>query len=311
MEEYKYDVTVIVLTYNPNWDKLKKTLESILIQKYISYEIIVSDDGSHHFDKDLILKYFSQKNEKNYVVLDNKENKGTVKNIKNALQYAKGRYIKLISPGDYFFNEYSLKNAIICLKNNGKLVGFGRAIYYSDDERCKIINEFHPFNTIFYKNCKLLPKKIKEHVMLKNYIKYKDFILGASVLSEKKITEKYIDKISDKVKLAEDMIYVLMVSDKIEIEFINEAFIYYEYGIGVSTDKNNRLFNQVQEDVNNTFNIIKQEHSDLVRYCDYSLMNDRGIKRFFRRLDRKIYIILYGYILGKIENSLFLKKINS
>ena len=41
-------VSVIVLTYNPDREKLFATLNSIIIQENIDIEIIVSDDGSMH-----------------------------------------------------------------------------------------------------------------------------------------------------------------------------------------------------------------------------------------------------------------------
>ena len=42
----KYDVSIIVATYNPDLNKLMSTLLSIIIQKGIKFEIIVTDDGS-------------------------------------------------------------------------------------------------------------------------------------------------------------------------------------------------------------------------------------------------------------------------
>ena len=40
------DVSVIVVMYNPVLDKLYKTLDSIICQKGVSFEIILCDDGS-------------------------------------------------------------------------------------------------------------------------------------------------------------------------------------------------------------------------------------------------------------------------
>ena len=42
------DMSVIVVTYNSEWEKIKITLNSILRQKNISLQIIVADDGSEN-----------------------------------------------------------------------------------------------------------------------------------------------------------------------------------------------------------------------------------------------------------------------
>ena len=41
-----YDISVVVGTFNPKWEKLKPTLISIVEQKNIRMQIIISDDGS-------------------------------------------------------------------------------------------------------------------------------------------------------------------------------------------------------------------------------------------------------------------------
>ena len=40
------EVTVIVVTYNQDLNKIIETLDSIVIQEEISFEIIICDDGS-------------------------------------------------------------------------------------------------------------------------------------------------------------------------------------------------------------------------------------------------------------------------
>ena len=45
MESKEFDFGVVVCCYNPDFEKLKKTIISIVNQKDVSFEIIISDDG--------------------------------------------------------------------------------------------------------------------------------------------------------------------------------------------------------------------------------------------------------------------------
>ena len=47
----KPQIAVEVLTYNSDLEKLKLTLNSILIQKNIDFEIIIADDVSKNFNE--------------------------------------------------------------------------------------------------------------------------------------------------------------------------------------------------------------------------------------------------------------------
>ena len=44
-----FDVSVVILTYFPDKEKLLKTLKSVLLQKNVSYEILIADEGSDNF----------------------------------------------------------------------------------------------------------------------------------------------------------------------------------------------------------------------------------------------------------------------
>ena len=46
MYVYNPEVSVIIISYNPVWEKFENTLLSVVMQKRITMEIILSDDGS-------------------------------------------------------------------------------------------------------------------------------------------------------------------------------------------------------------------------------------------------------------------------
>ena len=103
-------VTICVLTYNPDWIKFRSTLRSIICQRNVDFDIVVSDDGSeeNYFDK--AEEFLKENNFSDYRFIANKQNQGTVKNTISALQNVESKYVKLISPGDFLYNENVLSN---------------------------------------------------------------------------------------------------------------------------------------------------------------------------------------------------------
>ena len=114
----RFDVAVVLVTYNPESNKLMDTIHSILIQKDIDLQLILADDGSNNCDYEQLEQYLNDKICFKKVV--SPVNQGTVKNILNALQYVEAPYVKVISPGDSFLDEYVLKNWISFLKKSKK-----------------------------------------------------------------------------------------------------------------------------------------------------------------------------------------------
>lgn len=81
-----YEISVVVIQYNPIWEKLMYTLQSILQQTEIRYEIVIADDGSRdkYFDK--TIDFFKEKKFCDYQIVDNTKNQGTVKNVLSGLK---------------------------------------------------------------------------------------------------------------------------------------------------------------------------------------------------------------------------------
>lgn len=65
----KYDCTVVVVTYNSDLNKLYSTLLSIIKQKNISIQIVISDDGSFNFEKESLEKWFEKNSVLDYKLL--------------------------------------------------------------------------------------------------------------------------------------------------------------------------------------------------------------------------------------------------
>ena len=138
-------VTVCVLTYNPDWVKFRNTLRSIICQKSVDFDIVVSDDGSKDDCFDKAELFFNENGFSSYKLVKKTENQGTVKNAISALQHTRGKYVKLISPGDLLYDENVLAEFVDFAEHNPAAAYFGNAVYYSleNTNRIKIHPDIH------------------------------------------------------------------------------------------------------------------------------------------------------------------------
>lgn len=226
----EYSVSVIIASYNPAWEKLRKTVNSILLQKDISYELIICDDGSetNYFDR---LKAILN-GKCSYKLFSAKQNAGTVKNVFKGVEAAEGKYIKMISPGDFLYDELCLKNWIEYMKKNNLDVTFGDAVYYNmANNNLNILNiKNNPQHPYMYKNKNNIVFDQKE-----DYLVIGNLVLGATFLIGRELCYNYLTKIINKVIYAEDNIFRLMVFDDIKIVYYPKKILWYEYGSGIST----------------------------------------------------------------------------
>lgn len=285
MKKNEVDVSVVVLTYNPNYKKLFNTLKSIICQKECNFEIIISDDGSLNFNKKLIDEWMQNNNIKNYTILANKTNNGTVMNVYESMKLVKGRYVKLISPGDYLYCNTALKNIIDYMKKNKYSISFGKAVYYSinDSNELKIINKTNPIDLMPYRDKNY--KKIKQ-----NYLYYQDYVLGSAVICETNLFYKYILKIKDNVKYLEDCTYVMMIADGINIYFWDNYLLWYECNTGISTNGDSKWIKTLEIDHRQCFKMIAKKHPEYSKICKIHYA-EKYNKSFFFRLKRKLKLM--------------------
>lgn len=89
-------VSVVLPVYNAK-DFLEETIVSILTQRYTNLELIIINDGSTDNSLDIINKY----KESDYrIVLVNRENRGFVYSLNEAISLSKGKYIARMDADD-------------------------------------------------------------------------------------------------------------------------------------------------------------------------------------------------------------------
>lgn len=108
---------------------LKRLLDSIAMQVFKDFEVIITDDSSSRDNEELLFSTpykFSIHYQKNPRPL------GTPGNWLEGIQHASGQWIKIMHDDDWFTNQYALENYAAQLDEGADVLFSG---YYSHDER--------------------------------------------------------------------------------------------------------------------------------------------------------------------------------
>lgn len=194
-------ISVIIPLYNAE-KSIEKSLNSIKNQTWKGdFEIIVVNDGSTDFSKEIVENYISKNPEQN-IILINQENKGVSGARNSALKMAKGNIIALLDADDEWYPQ---KTEI-----QMKLL---------QDETFKI-----DFLGCRRKNQKILyPFKVKKNNLAKitfRKLMFRNETQPSTVLFKRKILENtgYFD---DSQKFAEDLNYWLKISENNKMYILN------------------------------------------------------------------------------------------
>lgn len=248
----KCEVSVLVLQYNPLFEAVKKTIISILRQQNISFEIVVADDGSKEDYFEELQSVFKEYSFRNYTLVKNPKNGGTIKNVISGLEKCKGKYVKCISPGDFLYNEEVLSKACAKMEETNAGLLFGKmAFYRNDDKKIEIFKERRPFKTDVYLQGNLL--KIRKHLLI-----YKDNISGASAFMKTERFCQMMECADNRIIFQEDVTFSMFTFTNEPIVYMDEYVIWYEYGGGVSTSGENKWVERLQKDTLNYYKILKE-----------------------------------------------------
>lgn len=154
----KVTVSICIPTYN-QVEYLKKCIQSILVQDYLDYEIVISDDSTN----DTVKSYIDSLglNEK-ISYYRNSPSLGTPENWNHSISKVQGKYIKVLHHDDFFTETNSLAQFVSLLENNPKSdFGFSATLVWNIkinkksihtctlNQLAKLKNEYH---YLFFKN---------------------------------------------------------------------------------------------------------------------------------------------------------------
>lgn len=286
-------VSVVIATCNPKWDNLVNTLKSILCQQEISYQIIISDDGSQNFNKDRIESYFKYNKFDNYKICESEVNEGTVRNCLKGLKHAEGKYTYLISPGDMLYDSKTLVDLFDFAEKQSAKICFGNAVYYKNGEVFSTTS--NPVRTNLYYFDNLFVNKIAFF--------FSGLILGAAYFRDTKYLIKCLEDILKTTKYVEDSTSSMVaLAQGEQIKYINRNIVFYEYGDGISTNNQIKWKRIIQEEYEKTLSFLASKKYDPA--FDAAIMitkyKNRYVRILFRILKHPIISMIVAFSsLGK------------
>ena len=200
----EYDVSVVVVCYNPDLSKLKRTLASVLLQTGVRVQIILADDGSANVYFPEIRSYFSAKNFGEYKLLGAEQNEGTCHNFYKGVTAASGVYIKGISPGDYLYEKDTLAKWVRFMENHQIDVCFGDAVFFREEEGGGIVALKRRYGTRPLRCDFYTLGEFNQHKACRSFFLLNDVVLGPKMIFKRKIVETYCAQLLGKIRYCED-----------------------------------------------------------------------------------------------------------
>lgn len=226
--EQEIQVSVVLLTYEPKWEKLEPTIRSILCQQEVQMEVIVGDDGSKNDLFDRVEPMLSGVAHRLHKC---PQNVGTLRNVLEALYCAKGEYVYLISPGDLLYDGLTLRDFYCFAKSQNAPILFGRGVYYNYDGD----------STTVYRGIPQLPVHPELYTpgaspaARKLSFFLSSHILGAAFLRKREVAIRYMEQALPYAKYVEDATSTAnALLDGVEVRFFDRNVVWYEYGTGLS-----------------------------------------------------------------------------
>lgn len=232
----KYEVSVVVLSYRPDYAKLRQTILSAVYQEDVNLEIIVADDGSPENCRERLEKLFADLGFEHYKLVMNPENHGTIANFISGMKAAEGEYTKAISPGDFLSGKRILREWLDDLKRAQKQWSFSEALFYRAENGREVPVRAPAFPVY------LKPYENKDDQKARwNYVVLDDAAHGSTMIGKTALLTAYAKELADAGnKYGEDYLFRLLMFDGICGHYFPKGTVFYEFGSGVSSGKNKK-----------------------------------------------------------------------
>lgn len=283
---FRYELSLIVITYHPKMDAVAKTVRSMTGQRNVAAEIIITDDGSEENHEAEIRQLFEETGFTDFKLVMNPENRGTIRNLIAGLEAAEGEYTKVLAPGDYLAGPDVMRGWLDDMRRKGCEWSFAETLNYRTvDGRDVIVSETaQPVYIRPY----LEGNRQKARW---NYVVLDDAAPGCCMTGKTALQLQYARELAEAGnRYAEDHMFRLMMFDGITGGYYPEGAVYYEYGTGISTGKNKKWAQ-----------IIFDEYVRMNRLMAQRKETDDFQKRMLKYALRKTSAFAMIFVPGKVR----------
>ncbi len=224
-------LTIVILQYRPDVGALRRTLASLAMQDTRDFAVVLGDDGSAEDYFAESRAYLAAHGITDVQTTKLTPNGGTVKNAQNAVRTAATKWVLMLSPGDFLYDETTVSWWLARLQADAPRVAFGKQAYFAPGDAPHPVPGQTPFDRDAYDPANYNAKAIRRNVLL-----YDDGICGTGVVYERELFLSALDKMAGHVRLAEDFALRLFAVQGVRITRYDRVTVWYEYGGGVSTD---------------------------------------------------------------------------
>lgn len=288
--------SIIMPTYN-NADVIKKSVESIFVQTYENWELIIVNDGSTDDTVEVLEEYIKNDNR---VKLITQVNKGPFQARINGLKQATGDYLLFLDADDYYEKDSLLiLNEFITKVNDVDVIIFNYNRVDSLNNKSQIKKYPNITNDI---------EKIPNEIIINELLSSNKH----NSLCNKVFRREFYEK--ERVSYDEDL-FLLMSEDKLlNLPILcNSKNTYY---------LNKPLYNYVfnPESLTQTFNLLKFEHglkvhSLIEKYLKDNNFSDKHLRLFYTNYIKDILRKYLAYIKNnspsRVEKKKTLSIVNS
>lgn len=250
MKNEKCFFSIILPIYNVE-KYLVRCIDSILVQNFKDYEIILVDDESPDNCPKICDEYC---NKYNNIRVIHKKNQGLGLARNSGLDVALGKYVWFVDSDDFIEND-SLKIIYDYICNNGELdvIAFGCKSINKD---YNILNNMPPKNSKCYiGNSKIINSLLADFIYDENHYNY-GMSACTKVFNKSFLNNNSLRFESEREWISEDYYFMIQLFNKINsIGFIEKSLYYYfKNGNSLTTkydskrfDKNLKFFKKMDE----------------------------------------------------------------
>lgn len=205
-------VSIVIVSYNQG-KYIKENLDSIKAQTYPNIELIVADDASPDNSVEVFESWLTENNysaKKNY----HQQNTGLATVLNECIEFASGKYIKLIAADDFLHPE-AIEKCVTKLEELGEEYGMVFTHTHTVNDNSSIIRDIADYDKLGNIN----PHIFRKELLKGNQIAALTVLMRTKVLKD---TGKY-----DSQFIVEDYYRWLKIIEKYLITYIPEKLAYY------------------------------------------------------------------------------------